>query len=49
LKGRRSDAALREAVCALPYLDHDLGLLVCEILDRRLRHELGLPRFQRSL
>jgi hypothetical protein len=41
------DAALREGVHALQHLDHDLGVLLKEIQDRRLYRELGFTRFDR--
>jgi hypothetical protein len=41
------DAALRNAVRSLQHLDHDLGVLLKEILERRLHHELGFARFDR--
>ncbi len=41
------DAALRDAVRSLQHLDHDLGVLLKEILERHLHHELGFARFDR--
>ena len=41
------DAALCEAMRRLQQLDGDLGLLLGEILERRLHRELGFARFDR--
>ena len=41
------DAALRRAFRALQRIDHDLGHLLRQIVDRRLYRELGFPSFER--
>ncbi len=41
------DRALRRAHARLQELDHDLGLLLLQILDRRLYAELGFASFER--
>ncbi|CAG0956900.1 hypothetical protein MYXO_00536 [Myxococcaceae bacterium] len=41
------DAALRRVVRARQEIDHDLGHLLRQILDRRLYCELGFPSFDR--
>jgi hypothetical protein len=41
------DAALRRTLRRLQQLDHDLGRLLRQVLDRRLHLELGFPSFER--
>lgn len=41
------DAALRRTIRGLQQIDHDLGLLLRQLLERRLYRELGFPTFER--